>query len=56
MVRFVAYFLSGLDENTDEERGLRFLSRVEFNVRTADETEPADAADQDVARAKERAA
>jgi hypothetical protein len=56
MVRFVAYFLSSLDENTDEERDLRFLSLVEFDVRTTDETEPADAADEGVASAEETAA
>jgi hypothetical protein len=53
MVRFVAYFLSGVDESEDEDFGLRFLSLVEFDVREADETEPADDGDEDVAHVAE---
>jgi len=56
MVRFIAYFLFSLNENTDEERGLRFRSLVEFDVQTTDKTEPADAADKGVASAEETAA
>jgi hypothetical protein len=47
MVRFVAYFLSSVDER--EDGGLRFQSLVEFDVREADETESVDGGDEDAA-------
>lgn len=50
MVRFVAYFLSSVDESKDEDCRLRFLSLVEFDVRETDEAEPADDGDADVAQ------
>lgn len=56
MVRFVAYFLSNLDENPDENPGLRFLSLVEFDIRPTDEADTADAGDDDIAPSQESAA
>jgi len=47
MVRFVAYFLSSIDQGRDEEDGLRFMSLVEFDVRETDEAEPTDDGDED---------
>jgi len=49
MVRFVAYFLSSADKNEEEDSGLRFLSLIEFGVRDADEAEPVDDSDEEVA-------
>ncbi|MBM6584409.1 hypothetical protein ILT44_29890 [Microvirga sp. BT689] len=49
MVRFVAYFLSSINEGEDKDDRLRFLSLVEFDVRDTDEAEPAHDGDENLA-------
>jgi len=53
MVRFVAYFLSSVDKSEGEDKRLRFLSLIEFDVRDTDEAEPVDDGNEDVANVAE---
>ncbi|MGJ4951681.1 SMEK domain-containing protein [Bradyrhizobium sp. HKCCYLS20291] len=48
MVRFVAYFLSGVGKIDDEDRGLCFLSLLEFNAQDAEEAEPVGDDEEDI--------
>jgi hypothetical protein len=48
MVRFVAHFLSSVDESEHKDSGLHFLSLVKFDVRETDEGESTDNVNADI--------